>query len=101
MALPKLDWKEMLVVGLLGPIEATLTQYFYQIFSSIQPVSARKQTLLSLYPTVDVQLEDLAKKTKSKVDDSGINFLKTAIELAAEDIPNFELPNLDKGTKND
>lgn len=54
-----------------------------------------EQTLVSFYPVLDVQLEELAKATKTKIDDALIQGFKGAFETFAAEI-NIILPNLDK-----
>lgn len=93
-------WTEILVTALAGPIEAVLTDQLSQLLAKIEPLEARATVLTTLYPAIDVQLEDLAAGTKGKLDDAGVRALKTAIETVAED-SDIELPNLDKDKPND
>lgn len=55
---------------------------------------AHKTTLTSLYPTVDVYLEEISEKTKTQLDDAMSDALKESIEDSAKEA-GFTLPNLD------
>lgn len=58
------------------------------------------QLITGVYPLIDVQLEDYAKSTSTKVDDEVVTKLKNAMEQSA--LANgVTLPNLDAGGKND
>lgn len=58
---------------------------------------AYRTALVALYPIIDVQLEDLAIKTETEIDNAAVDILKEAIEKSAE-ASGFldELPNLDE-----
>lgn len=55
---------------------------------------AHKTLCTSLYGPIDVHLEGLTAKTKTKIDDAVVNGFKTAIEESAS-TAGVELPNLD------
>ncbi len=55
---------------------------------------AYKTVLTSLYPVVDVQLEDITDKTKTKADDLIVDALKESMEESAT-ANGVTLPNLD------
>lgn len=59
-----------------------------------------KTVVTSLYPPIDVHLEDLAKESKTKIDDPFVAGLKMGLEQSAFE-NGVELPNLDAGTPND
>lgn len=55
---------------------------------------AYKTVLTSMYPVIDVQLEDITDKSKTKVDDVITDGLKSGFEQSAEK-SGIALPNLD------
>jgi hypothetical protein len=55
---------------------------------------AYKTVLVSLYPVIDVQLEDVTDKTKTKADDVIVDGIKEAMEESAA-ANGVVLPNLD------
>lgn len=55
---------------------------------------AYRTTLASLYPIIDVQLEDITDKTKTKADDVLVDAFKEALEESAA-ANGVTLPNLD------
>lgn len=55
---------------------------------------AYKTVLTSMYPVIDVQLEDITDKSKTKVDDVIVDGLKGGFEVAAAK-SGVTLPNLD------
>jgi len=61
---------------------------------------AYRTVLVSLYPVIDVQLEDITDKTKTKADDVIVDGLKEAMEGSAA-ASGITLPNLDAGTPGD
>lgn len=50
--------------------------------------------LVSLYPVIDVHLEEIAQESKTKIDDPFVTAFKSAIETVAAEF-NITLPNLD------
>ena len=61
---------------------------------------AYKTVLTSLYPVIDVQLEDVTDKTKTGADDMLVDGIKEAMEESAA-ASGIVLPNLDAGTPGD
>lgn len=61
---------------------------------SVKDPKAFKTVLVSLYPVIDVQLEDITDKTKTKADDVIVDAIKEAMEETAT-AHNIILPNLD------
>ena len=55
---------------------------------------AYKTVLVSLYPVIDVQLEDITDKTKTQADDVVVDGIKEAMEESAAS-SGITLPNLD------
>lgn len=55
---------------------------------------AYRTVLVSLYPVIDVQLEDITDKTKTKADDIIVDGIKEAMEESAT-ANSISLPNLD------
>lgn len=53
-----------------------------------------KVVMSSLYPVVDVELEDITDKTKTKADDVVVDAIKEAMEQSAKD-NGITLQNLD------
>lgn len=60
----------------------------------VKDEKAYRTVLASLYPVVDVQLEDITDKTKTKADDVVVDGLKEGMEASAAD-NGVTLPNLD------
>lgn len=52
--------------------------------------------LVSLYPIIDVHLEQVSKESKTKIDDPFVTAFKNAIEMVAMEY-GITLPNLDAG----
>lgn len=88
---------ELLVGTLLPVIKSVGTDQLVALFEQLKAKDekAYKTVLNALYPIVDVQLEALVTKSKSKIDDSLIAALKDAIEESAEK-NGITLPNLDE-----
>jgi hypothetical protein len=61
---------------------------------NVKDEKAYKTVLASLYPVIDVQLEDITDKTKTKADDVIVDALKEAMEESAV-INGVLLQNLD------
>lgn len=93
---------EILVSAIVGPIETVATAKLVELLNTLKTKNpeAHKTALVALYPVVDVHLEGLVDKTKTKVDDAVVHALKAAIEQSAE-AAGIELPNLDKGQPGD
>ena len=56
---------------------------------------AYRTALTGLYPVIDVQLEDITDKTKTKADDVVVDAIKEAMEESAA-ANGVTLPNLDQ-----
>lgn len=93
-------WEELIVAALAGPIKIIVADQLSQVLMKIEPIEARQTILATLYPPIDVQLEDIVKKTKTPLDDIGVVSLKNALEQAAAQ-SDIELQNLDAGKPND
>lgn len=89
-----LDWKEILLASLVGPLELVGAATLSQAFDKIKPVEKRKLILSTLYPVVDIELEEMTKKSKTKFDDPFTSALKKAIEASAANC-GLSLQNLD------
>ncbi|HYD90362.1 MAG TPA: hypothetical protein VEA37_02620 [Flavobacterium sp.] len=96
----KFNWEEIVVGAIAGPLANVGAEQFAAILMKIEPFEARQTILTSMYPPVDVQLEELAAKSKTKLDNPFVDAIKRGIEMAAEE-SGIELPNLDEGTKGD
>lgn len=88
------DWKELLFAGLVGPLELGGAIALQQALDKIQPLEKRKLILTTLYPIVDIELEGITKKSKTKYDDPFTNAFKKAIEQSAAAC-GLSLQNLD------
>ena len=91
------------IIGLfIGQAEKASKEVFIKAFEKIYAKNPARHKLLlvSLYPVIDVELEDVVKATKTTFDDAGVRALKQAMEDQAVKY-GFELPNLDAGTIND
>lgn len=93
-ATAKIDWNAILLNSMAPIIQGSLTAVLVELFEKLKPAE-RKTVLVSLYPAIDVQLEGLVKKSKTKLDDAGVLAIKDAIEQSA-DLNGIDLPNLDE-----
>lgn len=93
----KINFGELLLNTLSPVLETVATTKLAELLDSLalKDPEAHKTVCVSLYPAIDVQLENLTTKSKTKIDDAMINGIKAAIELSAE-AHNVELPNLDE-----
>lgn len=89
-----LNLGEILLSALTGPLQVVLASQLESLLSKIEPLETRKTILVALYPIIDVELEKLTTKTKTKIDDAAIIAFKLAIEGAAS-TAGIDLPNLD------
>lgn len=87
---------ENLLTILLPSIEVIFISKFVEFLETVHTKNPTgyKTTLTSVYPPVDVHLESLVAKTKTKFDDSFIKILKTSLEESAK-LNDITLPNLD------
>jgi hypothetical protein len=87
-----------ILVGALAPVLANvgreqLTTLFNKLHEDNPAVY--KTVMVALYPIVDVQLETLTDKSKTKLDDIFVDAFKGAIEDSSE-ANGVELQNLDQ-----
>jgi len=66
----------------------------------VKDPKAYATVVTSLYPVIDVQLEDITDKTKTKADDVIVDALKETLEESAA-ANGIVLANLDAGTVGD
>jgi hypothetical protein len=87
---------EFLVGIFSGAIKQLLKERLIAALAALKAKDekAYKTVLTSLYPVVDVQLEDITDKTKTKADDILVDGLKEAMEESAA-ANGVTLPNLD------
>jgi hypothetical protein len=85
---------QMFLPGLanIGALELTKVFDAY----AIKHPEAHKTLMVSLYPIIDVRLENLTTESKTKFDNPFSTALKLAIETSAA-ANGIELPNLDAG----
>lgn len=83
---------QMFLPGLASAGAIELTKVFDAY--ALKHPEAHKTLMVSLYPIIDVQLENLTKDSKTKFDDPFSNALKLSIEASAAN-NGIELPNLD------
>lgn len=89
---------QMFLPGLANVGAVELTKVFDAY--AVKHPEAHKTLMVSLYPIVDVQLEDLTIESKTKFDNPFAVALKLSIEASSFN-NGVELPNLDAGTPND
>jgi hypothetical protein len=65
-----------------------------------QDPETHKLLLVSGYPVVDTKIENLAMRTKTELDDLGVEMVKESLEVSAANA-GIELPNLDAGQPGD
>lgn len=87
-----------LIINTFAPaLEIVVATKFTEILDELAAKNpeAHKTLCTSLYGPIDVHLEGLTAKTKTKIDDSVVNGFKTAIEQSAE-TAGVKLPELDE-----
>lgn len=89
-----MNFGEILLSGLAGPLQSIGQAQLSELFRKIKPAETQKTVLLGLYPAVDMELEKLAKASKSKIDDALVGAVKNSIEEVAGEI-GLTLPNND------
>lgn len=91
------NFKEILVNTLLPVIQAMASEQLVGLLNKYAENDKENysKSVTSLYVVMDGHLEDLAKKSKGKIDDTLIQALKSAIEESA-DQNGVDLPDLDK-----
>lgn len=91
------NWEEVIVSAFVGPITIVGTQKLVEVFDKLQADNpdAYKTVMLALYPIVDLQLEKITSKTKTKIDDAFVTALKGAVEQSAAKY-GIELVNADE-----
>lgn len=92
----KLNLGELLINTLSPTLETVIAAKLGEILDdlAVKEPEVHKTICTSLYGPVDVHLEGLTKKSKTKIDDAVVNGIKSAIENSA-DAAGVELPNLD------
>jgi len=88
---------EFLVGIFSGAIKTLLKERVVAALAALyaKDPKAYNTALTGLYPVIDVQLEDITDKTKTKADDILVDALKEAIEQSAA-THGLTLPNLDQ-----
>ena len=91
------NFGEQLLNTLAPVLTAVATDQLTNLFRSLgnKDKKALQTVLTSLYGPIDVHLEDLAKKSRTRIDDSVIQGILSAIEISALEFE-IELRNLDK-----
>lgn len=87
-----------LIINTFSPaLEIVVATKFTEILDDLAAKNpeAHKTLCTSLYGPIDVHLEGLTAKTKTKIDDAVVNGFKTAIEDSAASA-GIELQNLDE-----
>lgn len=87
-----------LIINTFSPaLEIIVTTKFTEILDDLAAKNpeAHKTLCTSLYGPIDVHLEGLTGKTRTKIDDAVVNGMKAAIEDSAE-TAGVELPQLDE-----
>lgn len=91
---------------ILGALLPMFTQYGSMELANllrklaIKNPEVLKTLVVSLYPAIDVHLEQIATESKTRIDDPFIQAFKSAIEIVAAE-NSIELPNLDAGEAGD
>lgn len=93
----KIKFGELILSTLSPVLETVINSKLYDILEdlAVKEPEAHKTICISLYPAIDVHLEKLTLKSRTRIDDSVVNGIKAAIELSAEE-HGIELPNLDE-----
>mgnify|MGYP003536371554 CR=1 FL=1 len=87
-----------LIINTFSPaLEIVVATKFTEILDELAAKNpeAHKTLCTSLYGPIDVHLEGLTAKTKTKIDDAVVNGFKAAIEASAESA-GIALPELDQ-----
>jgi hypothetical protein len=87
-----------LIINSLSPVLETIVAGKLQELLddlAVKSPEAHKTVCISLYGPIDVHLETLTAKSKTKIDDAVVNGIKTAIEESALN-NGVELPQLDQ-----
>lgn len=93
----KLNLGELLLSTLSPVLETVINAKLFDILEdlAVKEPEAHKTICVSLYPAIDVHLEKLTAKSKTRIDDSVVNGIKAAIEASAEE-HGVELPQHDE-----
>lgn len=89
---------QMFLPGLANVGAQELTKVFDNY--AVKHPEAHKTLMVSLYPIIDVQLENLTAESKTKFDNPFSAALKLSIEASAAN-NGVDLPNLDAGQPGD
>jgi len=89
-----MDFKDLLVEALAGPMSTVARVKLAEVLQKIEPAETRKDVCNALYVPIDTQLEKLTTASKNHIDDAMVSALKGALEdVAAND--GFTLVNAD------
>ena len=93
----KIKLSELIINTFAPALEIVVATKLAEILDELAAKNpeAHKTLCTSLYGPIDVHLEGLVSKTKTKIDDSVVNGFKTAIEDSAA-AAGVELPQLDE-----
>lgn len=93
----KLNLGELLINTLSPTLETVINAKLTEILDdlAVKDPEAHKTVVTSLYGPIDVHLEKLTSKSRTKIDDAVVNGIKSAIENSA-DTAGVDLPNLDE-----
>lgn len=88
---------EFLINTFSGAIKSLLKTRLLAALAALKlkDEKAYRTALVGLYPVIDVQLEDVTDKTKTKADDVLVDAIKEAMEESAA-ANGVTLPNLDQ-----
>jgi hypothetical protein len=98
----KFNFGHFILNSLASALQPAVAETFSDILEKLRASNPENHKLVvtSLYGPVDVHLENLAKKSKTKIDDSVVLGLKEAIEFSA-DQGGVVLDNIDAGQPGD
>jgi len=93
----KIKLSELIINTFSPALEIVVAAKLQEILDdlAIKQPEAHKTVCTSLYGPIDVHLEGLTAKSKTKIDDAVVNGIKAAIEGSAA-AAGIELPNLDQ-----
>lgn len=93
----KLNLGELLINTLSPTLETVINAKLTEILDdlAVKNPEAHKTVVTSLYGPIDVHLQSLTAKSRTKIDDAVVNGILAAIESSAE-TAGVELPQLDE-----
>ena len=88
---------EGILNGLAFPLRLLATQQLVDLLEKlyVKDKNAHSTVLNALYPAIDIHLEELTTKSKTKLDDAIIEAVKDAVTTSAS-AHNVVLPEFDK-----